>query len=253
MPTMNTGRSSSSPAIFAVLENFLGEGGPDRVEEAVGLALLILQLGALHLPALDVMLERPLVLAAIVERLGVSEMERQEHLGVVVLGRLEDGIHALEQLLADPFGEIDEVVEVGIGAVHRIVLLERLEDVLARFVEPADGFQRDAIEVQRFGIVGLALERLFEDLQRLVIAVGLVEELAEDCQRLGVFGLFLQRQRIACSAAGCAFRRIWTRAVMISVWTFFGANFSASPRMRSASVSFFCAKSRFAMLLCASM
>ena len=88
MPMMNIGRSSSMPGELAVLEHFLGEGRADRVEEAEGLVLLIVELGALHLAADDVMFERPFMLAAVVERLGIGEVQRQELLRLGIRERL---------------------------------------------------------------------------------------------------------------------------------------------------------------------
>ena len=91
---MKTGRSSVEPLHIAVLEDLLRKGSANGVEEAVGLVFLILELGALHAAADDVMVERFLVLAAIVERLRISEMKREELIRLLVLDELEDRIHA---------------------------------------------------------------------------------------------------------------------------------------------------------------
>ena len=131
------------------------------------------------------MLERLLVLAAVVQRLRISEVEREEGVGLGIARGFEDRFHAIEQLLADTFGEIDEVVEIGVGAVHRVVELERLQDVLARLIQASDRLQGDAVEVERLRAVRRFLERALEHVDRLVVAVGLVQDLAEQGQRFG--------------------------------------------------------------------
>ena len=177
------------PRERAILEFLLRECFANLVEEAEGLLLLILELGALQLPADDIVMQRPLVLAAIVQRLGVSEVQRQERIGLRVLRRLEDPVHFLVQFVTLALGEVDEVVEVGVGAEHAPVAAQRLQQIVARFVQPPGRFQSDAVEVERLGVVRARLEGLFEHLERFVVAIGFMKDLAEHRQDLGILRL----------------------------------------------------------------
>ena len=80
---MNTGRSSSSPANFRLSNISFGNAVWIEFEEAESLVFLIVELSALHPAANDVMFECFGVLTTVIERLGVSEMERDELVGIL--------------------------------------------------------------------------------------------------------------------------------------------------------------------------
>ncbi len=161
---------------------------------------LIIELRALHPPAGNIMLERLLVLPAVVQGLGISEVERKKGVGLGIARGFENRFHAIEQLLADTLGEIHQVVEIGVGAVHPVVDLERLQDILARLIQSSDRFQGDAVEVERLRAVRGFLERTIEHRDRLVVAVRLMQDLAEQGECFRNFRVLLEGQ--ACRLLG---------------------------------------------------
>ena len=176
--------------IGSIFEPLPGEGGADRVEEFAVAGFRKVELGALHPPAGNIVIKRARMFAAVLQRLAERKMEWQQLVGLKVVGVVEHRLHLVEQFVF--FREIDEVVEIGEAAVHLVVELDRLHDLLARFVEAADRFQRDAIEIMRLGGVGARLDRILQDLNRFIVAVGFVHQLAKRDLGIDAFGIVLE-------------------------------------------------------------